>query len=342
MSSPNGDARHNGPLLSVTDLTVEFLSDRGWSTVVDHVSFTVDRAEIVGLVGESGSGKTVTSKAVMGLVPTPPGRMVAGSVVLDGVELSALARRDLEDVRGDAIAMIFQEPMSSLNPAYTVGEQIAETIRRHRGASRSSAWDAAVKALARVEIPQPAVRARSYPHELSGGMCQRAIIAMALSCGPKLVIADEPTTALDVTIQAQILHLLREICNEAGTAILYISHDLGVVAEICDRVVVMYAGQVVEQASTLDLFRSPTHPYTEGLLRSLPSVAARGQALYSIHGQPPLPGTMPPGCRFHPRCPYAEGRCASAPVELAHLGTGQQSRCLRSSELALGPAEFNG
>ncbi len=329
------------PLLLVEGLQVEFVTDHGWVTVVDDVGFTVERGETVGLVGESGSGKTVTSLAVMGLIPTPPGRVSRGRVELDGTELTALAVRELEDVRGDDVSMVFQEPMTSLNPAFTVGDQIAETVRRHRSVNRRAAKARAVEVLDAVGIPNAGSRARSYPHELSGGMRQRAMIAMALSCEPKLLIADEPTTALDVTIQAQVLDLFRSLRDDLGLAVLFVTHDLGVVADICDRVVVMYAGQVVEEAPVDDLYGRPRHPYTEGLLRAMPQIGGRGERLEVIPGRTPLPWAMPEGCRFHPRCPYAEDRCRQGEVELRTVARAHTSRCVRFHELELtaGPSD---
>src|SRR5829696_9090004 len=263
------------PILTVDNLSVDFLTENGWATVVQDVSFQVGAGETVGIVGESGSGKTVTSMAVMGLIPQPPGRIPSGSIKLEGVDLLTLSKKHLEDVRGDRMSMIFQEPMTSLNPAYTVGDQIAETMRRHLGLSRKDARKRAVDMLSRVHIPNATRRAKSYPHEFSGGMRQRVMIAMALCCEPTLLIADEPTTALDVTVQAQVLALIREIQADMGMSILFITHDLGVVADVCDRVVVMYAGQVVEHAPADELFHTPSHPYTDGLLKSMPAMAAR-------------------------------------------------------------------
>lgn len=287
--------RADNPVLEVEHLTVEFLTDLGWTTVVENVSFQVGAGETLGIVGESGSGKTVTSMAVMGLVPQPPGRVGSGAIRLQGTDLLTLSRSQLEDVRGRRLAMIFQEPMTSLNPAYTVGDQIAETMRRHLGLSRRESKRRAVEMLTRVHIPNAAKRASSYPHEFSGGMRQRVMIAMALCCDPDLLIADEPTTALDVTVQAQVLELLKEMQRDMGMAIMFITHDLGVVADVCDRVVVMYAGQVVESAPAVELYAKPSHPYTEGLLRSMPAMAARSGELYSIEGHPPMVGAFPQG-----------------------------------------------
>ncbi|MFT3855308.1 MAG: ABC transporter ATP-binding protein [Ilumatobacteraceae bacterium] len=325
-----------GPVLEVTGMSVEFLTEHGWTEVVRDVSFTVGADENVGIVGESGSGKTVTSMAIMALLRKGNGRISRGSVKLNGRELTTLNAKEMRARRGDEIAMIFQEPMTSLNPAFTVGNQIAETVRRHRHVSRKEAWDKACSVLATVGIPNASRRAHSYPHEFSGGMRQRAMIAMALSCEPSLLIADEPTTALDVTIQAQVLDLLRAMREEFGMSILFITHDLGVVADICDRAVVMYAGEVVEQASVVDLFRAPQHPYTAGLLRSTPSGdGGERSRLYSIAGQPPLAGSFPSGCRFHPRCEHATAACAVDDKVLHVLVGGRESRCGRLGEIEL-------
>jgi oligopeptide/dipeptide ABC transporter ATP-binding protein len=306
--------------------------------VVESVSFDVTTGETVGIVGESGSGKTVTSLAVMGLIPQPPGRVSSGLIELDGVDLLRLSSRQLEDIRGNRVAMIFQEPMTSLNPAFSVGDQIAETARRHLGLTRSQSKKRAVDMLSRVHIPNAAGRAKSYPHEFSGGMRQRVMIAMALCCEPTLLIADEPTTALDVTVQAQVLDLLKEIQQDMGMAILFITHDLGVVADVCDRVVVMYAGQTVEHAPATELFQRPSHPYTDGLLRSMPAMAARTGKLHSIRGHPPMVGALPEGCRFHPRCSYAIDECRTEPVTLRPASATQVSRCIRVGEIELGAA----
>ncbi|WP_219416195.1 ABC transporter ATP-binding protein [Pseudonocardia nigra] len=328
------------PLLVVEDLEVEFATDDGWATVLDGVSFTVGRGETVGLVGESGSGKTVTSLAALGLLPDRSARITRGSVRLDGVELVGMPRRKLEALRGDEISMIFQEPMTSLDPAFRVGDQIAEVVRRHRGGSRRTAAARAVEVLTKVGIPNAERRARSYPHEFSGGMRQRVMIAMAMACEPKVIIADEPTTALDVTIQAQVLDLMRAMRDEFGTAVVFVTHDLGVVAGICDRAVVMYAGQVVEQASVDELYHRPRHPYTEALMTAMPQLTGRSGRLATIPGRTPAPGAMPAGCRFHPRCGHAVAACGEGDsggrVEMRTLlPAGRESRCLRVQELAL-------
>ena len=321
-------------LLAVDDLRVEFATDHGWSTVVAGTSFSVGEREIVGLVGESGSGKTVTGLSVLGLLPRGVGRVASGSVTLGDRDLLGLSERELRSVRGNEVAMVFQEPMTSLNPAFRVGDQIAEAVRLHRGVSRRAARDRAVEVLDLVGIPHARRRADEYPHEFSGGMRQRAMIAMAVSCEPRLLIADEPTTALDVTIQAQVLELLARMQQELGMSVLLVTHDLGVVAEVCERVVVMYAGQVVEQTDAVELFDHPRHPYTEGLLAAMPQLGSRGQRLSSIPGRTPEPWGMPQGCRFAPRCGYAVDACGEPPP-LVTARSGHLSRCHRHDELPL-------
>ena len=324
-------------LLAVENLGVDFATVDGWVNVVDGVSFTLERGTTLGLVGESGSGKSVTSLAVMGLLPDNAARLrPESSIRLEGAELTKYSERRMQDVRGDEIAMIFQEPATSLNPAFRVGDQVAEMVRRHQGLSRKQAWTRAVDALGAVGIPNPARRAKAYPHEFSGGMRQRVMIAMAISCEPRVLIADEPTTALDVTIQAQVLALLDKLRAELGMALLLITHDLGVVAQVCERAIVMYAGQIVERADVRELYRQPRHPYAEGLLASMPHVAPRARArLASIPGNPPMPWRMPAGCRFHPRCPYAADECRSGNPELLVVDAGRESRCIRTAELTL-------
>jgi peptide/nickel transport system ATP-binding protein/oligopeptide transport system ATP-binding protein len=300
-------------MLSVRDLRTHFVTDAGVLPSVDGVSFEVATGESVGIVGESGCGKSVTALSILRLVEMPPGRIVGGAVLFKGRDLLQLPMRDLRHVRGNEIAMIFQEPMTSLNPVYTVGQQIIEAITLHRAVSMAAARKRAIETLHRVGIPSPGVRVDEYPHQLSGGMQQRVMIAMALSCEPKLLIADEPTTALDVTIQAQVLELLRRLQQERGMAILLITHDLAVVAETCARVVVMYAGKVVETGTTDDVLRSPMHPYTYGLLASLPEHTQPGQRLATIPGNVPSPLDFPSGCRFRSRCARATAECAMAP-----------------------------
>jgi len=318
------------PLLSVRDLRTWFFTDQGVAKAVDGISFDIREGETLGIVGESGCGKTVTSLSLLGLLPQPPARIMEGSSVrLRGEELIGVGERRMRALRGNEISMIFQEPMSSLNPVYTVGDQIAEALRLHRGMDRKEARAEVVRLLAEVGISEPKRRIDEYPHQLSGGMRQRVMIAMALSCEPKLLIADEPTTALDVTIQAQILELLAELRKKHGMAVLLITHDLGVVAEVCDRVVVMYAGQVVETGSVYEIFAEPAHPYTRGLLDSLPSVEEPGRRLDSIPGTVPNPVDWPTGCRFRARCSLAAEGC-ERPQELIQLaGAGRAARCRR-------------
>ncbi|MEO6957538.1 MAG: ABC transporter ATP-binding protein [Antricoccus sp.] len=323
------------PLLRIENLHVDFATDHGWANVVNGVSFDVAPNEIVGLVGESGSGKTVTSLSILGLIPQPPGRKSGGHIWYRDKDLTEMRAAELRKIRGNEISMIFQEPMTSLNPAFTIGDQIAEAYRQHRGGKKKAAMDRAAQMLDLVGIPNASQRVRDYPHEFSGGMRQRAMIAMALVCGPKLLIADEPTTALDVTVQAQILELLSKLRDETGTGIIFITHDLGVVSELCDKVVVMYAGEVVETAVGRDLFVQPKHPYTEGLLTAMPQLGQRGEQLASIPGRTPEPWAMPDGCRFNPRCRYTVEKCRSGVIPLELLGDGRASRCVRIDELTL-------
>ncbi len=325
-------------LLSVEDLHVEFASRGGGHPVLRGVNLKVAAGEVLGLVGESGSGKSVTSLAIMGLLPHRQARVTAGRIVLDGRDLRELSPRQLEDIRGSQVAMVFQEPMTSLNPALTVGYQIGEVVRRHRGATRAEARRRATELLDRVGLPDPARQVRRYPHELSGGMRQRVAIAMALAAGPRLLIADEPTTALDVTIQAQILDLLRELCAESGLAMIFVTHDLGVVAELCHRVAVMYAGEIVEEQDGASLFERPRHPYTAGLLASSTLGRDEHGRLWAIPGSPPLRSAALSGCRFAPRCAYAAPEC-SAPVEatIVHSDPSRPAlvRCVRANDLDL-------
>lgn len=323
-------------LLDVRDLSVQFAAEEGWLTVVDGVSFEVGVNERIGIVGESGSGKSVTAMSLLGLIPTPPGRIAAGSALFDGQDLLRMRNRELDRIRGNDISIIFQEPSACLNPAFTVGDQIAEVVRRHKRWPRRRAWARAVEMLDRVGIPSAARRANDYPHQFSGGMAQRVLIAMALACEPRLLIADEPTTALDVTVQSRILEVLRELQDESGMSVLLVTHDLGVVADFCERVLVMYAGQLVEEAVAAPLFEMPRHPYTEGLLRSMPQSEEKGSSrLWAIPGTVPAPWAMPTGCRFNPRCPYTdEHRCVAAPIELRQLDD-RRSRCVRVDELDL-------
>ena len=320
-------------LLRVEDLTVEFITEHGWLPVVDGVSFEVGRRETVGLIGESGCGKSVTALAILGLIAAPSGRVTRGRVVLDGQDLLALDERAMREVRGRRVAMVFQEPMTSIDPAFTVGNQIMEVLRRHLPLSRAEARQRGIDLLERVGIPDPHRRFDDYPHRLSGGMRQRVLIAMALSCQPDLLIADEPTTALDVTVQAQVLDLLAGLQDELGMAVLLVTHDLAVVAETCDRTVVMYAGEVVESATVSRLFPAPRHPYTAAMLASLPGLHP-GEPLQPIPGIVPPRHALPPGCWFEPRCRHASDICRASHPALTDIA-GHHTRCLRSEDLDL-------
>ena len=307
-----------------------FDGERGQVRAVDGVSFALERGRTLGIVGESGCGKSVTALSIMGLVPQPPGRIAGGEVLFDGLDLLKLAPAQLRDLRGDKLAMIFQEPMTSLNPAFPVGDQVAEALLRHRNVSKAEARTQAIEMLRRVRIPSPEQRADDYPHQLSGGMRQRVMIAMALACNPQLLIADEPTTALDVTIQAQILELMRTLRAELGTAIILITHDLGVVAELADEVMVMYAGQVVERCEAHRLFAEPQHPYTIGLLGSIPRLHLEQERLAAIEGVVPDAAAFPEGCRFHPRCPFAIDQCRKENPALREITPNHFAACLRA------------
>jgi oligopeptide/dipeptide ABC transporter ATP-binding protein len=325
---PRQSDRADEPLLAVSELVTAFPAIDGMVMAANHVSLSLAAGETVGLVGESGSGKSVTCRSIMRLVP-PPGEILAGSIRFDGRDVLALSRSELRALRCTGIAMIFQDPMASLNPVYTIANQICEPLRIHLGMSRREARAEAVELLDRVGIPAPRERLDAYPHELSGGMRQRVMIAIAISCRPKLLLADEPTTALDVTIQDQILSLLLELQAESGMAILLVSHDLGVIAQTCDRVTVMYAGHVLEQADTAELFRRPCHPYTSALLGALPELASRDPAgrLKPIPGQPPDLVRLPPGCPFSPRCSFATAACADVPMTLEKADPGHETAC---------------
>ena len=314
-------------LLEVTDLRVHLFTSRGVVRAVDGVSFSLEAGRSLGIVGESGCGKTMTALSLMRLIPEPPARIVSGSIRFDGEDVVTMASDRLRALRGNRIAMIYQDPMTSLNPVFTVGEQIAEAVRLHRRDGRHAAWVRAVEVLRLVGIPDPDRVASAYPHQLSGGMRQRAVIGMALACDPKLLIADEPTTALDVTIQAQILDLLRRLQGELGTGIILITHDLGVIADLVDDVVVMYAGQLVEHAPVRRLFASPQHPYTQGLLRSVPSLETREHRLPTIDGTVPPAHAMPNGCRFNPRCALVRDVCHEQEPPLVETGEGTQAAC---------------
>jgi oligopeptide/dipeptide ABC transporter ATP-binding protein len=321
----------------VRDLVTSFRADSGTLRAVDGVSLEVPEGANVGLVGESGCGKSVTALSILRLLPTPPATIEKGAIELKGKNLLGLAEGEMRRIRGNEISMIFQEPMTSLNPVYTVGAQIVEAVRLHQKKSRGEAWDRAVEMLRLVGIPSPDVNARAYPHQLSGGMRQRVMIAMALACEPGLLIADEPTTALDVTIQAQILELLRKLQREMKMSVLLITHDLGVVAEFCEHVYVMYAGRVVESAPAKELFAAPKHPYTRGLLDSLPRAGGAGNAgrtrLPTIEGMVPDLRALPRGCRFADRCQMAVPACTETEPELVALEGGRASRCIRANEV---------
>ena len=319
------------PLLEIRGLKTHFSTDDGMVQAVDGVDITIGRGETVGVVGESGCGKTVTALSVLKLIAMPPGKIVAGEVLYQGRNLVPLGADEMDRIRAKDIAMVFQEPMTSLNPVYTIGEQIAEVLRRHEGLGRKGAIDKTVEMLRLVQIPNPDRRLNDYPHQFSGGMRQRVMIAMALSCSPKLLIADEPTTALDVTIQAQILELLADMKSRFGMAIMLITHAMGVVAETCQRVVVMYAGKVIEEAPVDALFANPRHPYTQGLIRSIPRIdtaATQKARLEAIPGVVPSLLNPPPGCRFAPRCRYAMAKCREAVPPLREVGGGHKVACV--------------
>jgi peptide/nickel transport system ATP-binding protein len=319
------------PLLEVRDLTVHFFTEEGVVRAVENVSFEIYPGEVLGLVGESGCGKSVTGLSLLRLIPIPPGRVVNGDILFNGRSLLNLEEKEMEKVRGNDIAMIFQEPMTSLNPVFTIGDQIVEAIILHQGLDKKEAKKKAAEMLDRVKIPAPEKRMDSYPHQLSGGMRQRAMIAMALSCQPKLLIADEPTTALDVTIQAQILHLLKEIQGEMGMSVILITHDLGVVSEIADRVAVMYAGRIFEYGPIEAIFTRMRNPYTYGLMRSIPQLTGKKGRLYAIPGQVPDPMHLPAGCKFHPRCHMMIEDCKKG-EPMFQVNGDQFSRCIRWKE----------
>jgi oligopeptide/dipeptide ABC transporter ATP-binding protein len=332
-TSPGSDT----VLLRVEDLVTSFRTSQGQVAAVRGVSFTMEAGEIVGLVGESGCGKSVTARSIMGLIPVPPGS-VEGRILLHGEDLVGKPQRAYQRIRGEQIAMIFQDPMTSLDPLFSAGEQVAEALRFHRGLSRRDATAMVVELFEHVGIPSAAKRVRSYPHQLSGGMRQRVMIAMAIACSPELLIADEPTTALDVTIQAQILQLLRSLNAERGMAILLVTHDLGVIAQTCQRVMVMYAGLIVERAQIVDLFARPFHPYTRGLLGSMPSTTDRRARLHPITGAPPDLSTPIEGCAFAPRCPLVHERCRAELPQLRVLRPQHESACHVAEDLLDLPA----
>jgi oligopeptide/dipeptide ABC transporter ATP-binding protein len=328
----HSEAAQDDVLLSVEGLVTSFHTERGKISPVQGVSFDVKRGRTLAIVGESGSGKSVTSLSIMGLIPKSNGVIEGGKIVFDGKDLLQIPPRELRRLRGNRMAMIFQEPMTALNPVYTVGQQIGEVFRLHQGMSRREAFKAGVAMLDKVKIPDPAERMHNYPHQLSGGMRQRVMIAMSLACNPTLLIADEPTTALDVTIQAQVLRLMRGLQAELGTAILFITHDLGVVAEMADDVAVMYAGQIVEKASVVQIYDDPQHPYTRGLMRSLPKLTdSKDAPLQTIEGLVPSLWALPDGCRFADRCEEVEPACRETTQKLIQIGDDRHLACSKAT-----------
>jgi oligopeptide/dipeptide ABC transporter ATP-binding protein len=320
-------------LLELRGLTTTFQTARGEISAIEDISFELNAGEILGIVGESGSGKSVTALTIMGLLPQPPARIAAGSVRFVGEELTTASSNRMEKIRGAGISMVFQEPMTSLNPVFTIGEQIMETVRAHERMSASAQRERAIEMLDRVGIPSASERLNDYPHQLSGGQRQRVMIAMSLACRPKLLIADEPTTALDVTIQAQVLDLLMDLRDELGMAIMIITHNMGVIAEVADRVLVMYAGRIVEQSPAADLFDAPQHPYTKGLLACVPTLQQERHRLIAIPGSLPEPARRPPGCRFAPRCTYRIEACRTAIPPLVMQREDRAVACIRADEL---------
>jgi len=322
-------------LLEVEGLKTYFPTRAGIVKSVDDVSFRIDEGELLGLVGESGCGKSITALSIMRLI-SPPGKIVGGSIKFKGEELTTASAERLREIRGNDIAMIFQDPMTSLNPVFKVGEQIAEALRLHRKLNKQDAWKAAIEAMREVSIPSPETRANDYPHQLSGGLRQRVMIAMALACDPELLIADEPTTALDVTIQAQILELLDQLRQTRKLAVLLITHDLGVVAKVANRVCVMYTGKIIEESEVDEIFEKPKHPYTQGLLRSVPKLTAvnidKATRLETIEGMVPSPTDLPPGCHFAPRCPFRMERCTKGEIPLYQLANDVTVRCVLYDE----------
>ena len=314
-------------ILEIKDLCVEFQTVEGVVHAVDHLNYTLHKGEKLGIVGESGSGKSVSSLGMMQLIPNPPGRITGGEILYHGKDLVKASEKEMQKIRENEISMIFQEPMTSLNPIIKCGKQIAESLRLHRGMKKKEAMEEAVRMMWAVGIANPEVRAHEYPHQMSGGMRQRVMIAMALACQPQILIADEPTTALDVTIQAQILDLIRELNESMGTSVVFITHDLGVVSELCDTVIVMYTGHIVEQAPVKELFESPKHPYTKGLLNAIPKITRERNPLETIEGMVPNPTERIEGCSFSPRCPYATDQCRKAEPPMAELSDGRLVRC---------------
>lgn len=314
-------------LLEIKELCVEFQTAEGVVQAVDHLSYTLQKGEKLGIVGESGSGKSVSSLGMMRLIPNPPGKITGGEILYKGKDLVKASKKEMQKLRGNEISMIFQEPMTSLNPIIKCGKQIAESLMLHRGMNKKAAMDEAVHMMRSVGIANPQIRAQEYPHQMSGGMRQRVMIAMALACQPQILIADEPTTALDVTIQAQILDLIRELNESMGTSVIFITHDLGVVSELCDRVLVMYTGHIVEQAPTAVLFEEPKHPYTKGLLNAIPKITKERNPLETIDGMVPNPTERMEGCSFSPRCPYATERCKKESPPMRQISDRHLVRC---------------
>jgi oligopeptide/dipeptide ABC transporter ATP-binding protein len=326
------------PILEVADLVVEFQQGKHVVRAVDRVSLSIRQGETIGIVGESGSGKSVLCRTILRLLPSPPAFIRSGSIRFGGRDLLALEESDMREIRGAEIAMIFQNPMGALNPVWPIGDQVTEGLRVHRGLGYRDARASAVELLRKVGIPSPELRVDEYPHQWSGGMVQRAVIAMAMAIGPKLILADEPTTALDVTIQDQILALLMDLQQVTGMTLMLVSHDMAVVAETCDRVAVMYAGRIVELAPTAEIFRRPCHPYSLGLMRSIPRIDGAGGRLEPIPGQPPNLSSLPPGCAFAPRCRFATPDCRTAEIALGEVAPGHFSACLYPERIDLGAA----
>lgn len=322
-------------LLEVKNLKTFFYTGEGIVKALDGVDFDINKGETLGIVGESGCGKSVTAMSVLRLIPNPPGKIIDGDIIFDGKEILKLSDKKMRDIRGNDISMIFQEPMTSLNPVFTVGQQIGEVLILHKGLKKDEVRKETIKMLRTVGIPSAETIVDDYPHALSGGMRQRVMIAMALACNPKLLIADEPTTALDVTIQAQILDLMNGLKNEFGTSIMFITHDLGVIAEMADRVIVMYAGMVVEEASITELFDNPLHPYTIGLMKSKPDLTTDEDRLYAIKGVVPSPFNRPKGCLYNTRCPHAMDICKEKIPDLKDIGNGRKIRCFFQDEKAV-------
>ena len=320
-------ATHTKTLLQVKNLKTHYFTEEGVVPAVDGIEFKIRKGETLAIVGESGSGKSQTSLSIMRLIPSPPGKIVDGEIIYNGENLLEKSDEEMRKIRGNKISMIFQEPMTSLNPVYRVGDQISESLILHQGMNAEQAIEQSIKLLKLVGIPEAERRVRAYPHELSGGMRQRVMIAIALACNPELLIADEPTTALDVTIQNQILELMKDLKTKIDTSIMLITHDLGVVAEMADRVIVMYSGQIVEQGDVFTIFENPKHPYTEGLLRSMPTPEKKQGKLYAIEGVVPNPLNLPPGCRFAPRCEYAKDICRNEMPEVTTIAEDEVVRC---------------